>query len=107
MTAPDHGPGVRLPPPVMVGGVLAMAWFAHLFFPFMLGPPLPNYGMLVLFLGIGLIGWSLLTLVQAGNDTRPDRPAAASVTAGPLRCTPNPTNLGIRPVWLGPSLIHI
>jgi hypothetical protein len=32
MTIPDHGPGVRLPPPVLVGGVLAVAWFAHLFF---------------------------------------------------------------------------
>ena len=65
MNAPDLGPGVRLPPPVLVGGVLAVAWLAHLFFPVLLGPPLPNYGTLVLFLGIGLIGWSLLALVQA------------------------------------------
>ncbi|MFM7780408.1 MAG: methyltransferase family protein, partial [Alphaproteobacteria bacterium] len=94
MTIPDHGPGVRLPPPVLVGGVLAVAWFAHLFFPVLLGPPLPNYGTLVLFLGIGLIGCSLLALVQAGNDPRPDRPDAAIVTTGPFRFSRNPIYLG-------------
>ena len=77
MTEADHGPGVRLPPPVLVGGVLAVAWFAHLFFPVLLGPPLPDYGVLVIFLGVALIGWALLALVQAGNDPRPDKPDAA------------------------------
>ena len=104
MTTPDHGPGVRLPPPVLVGGVLAVAWFAHLFLPVLLGPPLPNYGTLVLFLGIGLIGWSLLTLVQAGNDPRPDRPDAALVTAGPFRFSRNPIYLGFLVVVLGFAL---
>ncbi|MCE2759977.1 MAG: hypothetical protein LW713_02905 [Acetobacteraceae bacterium] len=29
MTSTDHGPGVRLPPPVLVGGVLAVAELRH------------------------------------------------------------------------------
>jgi len=83
MTEADHGPGVRLPPPVLVGGVLAVAWFAHLFFP---------------------IGWALLALVQAGNDPRPDRPDAAMVTTGPFRFSRNPIYLGFLVVVLGFAL---
>ncbi len=104
MNAPDHGPGVRLPPPVLVGGVLALGWGAHLFLPLVLGPPLPNFGMLVVFLGIALIGWALLALVQAGNDPRPDRPDAALVVAGPFRFSRNPIYLGFLVVVLGFAL---
>ncbi|MEN9498807.1 MAG: hypothetical protein RIS83_626 [Pseudomonadota bacterium] len=104
MTQPDHGPGVRLPPPVLVGGLLAPAWLAHLFVPVALGPPLPEFGMLVLFLGIALIGWALLALVQAGNDPRPDRPDAALVTTGPFRFSRNPIYLGFLVVVLGFAL---
>jgi len=104
MTEADHGPGVRLPPPVLVGGVLALAWFAHLFFPVLLGPPLPDYGVLVIFLGVALIGWALLALVKAGNDPRPDKPDAAIVTTGPFRFSRNPIYLGFLVVVLGFAL---
>lgn len=104
MTEPDHGPGVRLPPPVLVGGVLAVAWLLHLSFPIALGPPLPEFGMLGLFLGVALIGWALLALVQAGNDPRPDRPDAAIVTTGPFRFSRNPIYLGFLVVVLGFAL---
>ncbi|MCA3278007.1 MAG: isoprenylcysteine carboxylmethyltransferase family protein [Roseomonas sp.] len=104
MTEVDHGPGVRLPPPVLVGGVLALGWGAHLFFPVTLGPPMPNFGMLVVLLGIGLIGWALLALVKAGNDPRPDKPDAAIVTTGPFRFSRNPIYLGFLVVVLGFAL---
>ena len=104
MTEADHGPGVRLPPPLLVGGALALAWLLHLFFPVSLGPPLPEYGMLVLFLGVALIGWALLVLVRAGNDPRPDKPDAAFVMAGPFRFSRNPIYLGFLVVVLGFAL---
>jgi len=65
---------------------------------------LPNFGMLVVFLGIALIGWALLALVQAGNDPRPDRPDAALVVAGPFRFRRNPIYLGFLVVVLGFAL---
>lgn len=92
--APDHGPGVRVPPPVMVGLVLAAAWLLQRVMPVPLGPPLPELGALVIFAALGLIGWAVLVLVKAGNDPRPDKPDAALVEAGPFRFSRNPIYLG-------------
>jgi protein-S-isoprenylcysteine O-methyltransferase Ste14 len=94
MTAPDHGPGVRVPPPVMVAAVLAVAWAGQRFAPVALGPPLPELGALVIFAAFALIGWAVLVLVRAGNDPRPDKPDAAMVEAGPFRFSRNPIYLG-------------
>jgi protein-S-isoprenylcysteine O-methyltransferase Ste14 len=92
--APDHGPGVRVPPPVMVGLVLAAAWLLQRGIPVPLGPPLPELGALVIFAALGLLGWAVLVLVKAGNDPRPDKPDAALVEAGPFRFSRNPIYLG-------------
>lgn len=94
MTAPDHGPGVRIPPPVMVAGLLAVAWLMRQAVPVPLGPPLPDVGALVIFAALMLIGWALLVMVRAGNDPRPDRPDAAMVETGPFRFSRNPIYLG-------------
>jgi len=95
MTAPEgHGPGVRVPPPVMVAGVLAVAWLGQRMAPVPLGPPMPGLGALVIFGALALIGWAVLVLVRAGNDPRPDKPDAAMVEAGPFRFSRNPIYLG-------------
>jgi protein-S-isoprenylcysteine O-methyltransferase Ste14 len=94
MTTPDEGPGVRLPPPVIVAGLLAVAWLLHRVLPVPLGPPLPGFGMLLFCAALALIGWALLALVKAGNDPRPDRPDAAMVASGPFRISRNPIYLG-------------
>ncbi len=44
MSDQDHGPGVRLPPPVMVAGLLAAAWLLRQVVPVPIGPPLPAFG---------------------------------------------------------------
>jgi protein-S-isoprenylcysteine O-methyltransferase Ste14 len=90
----DHGPGVRLPPPVMVGGALAGGWGLQRLAPVPLGPPLPELGMAVIFAALALIGWALLVLVKAGNDPRPDKPDSSMVEAGPFRFSRNPIYLG-------------
>jgi protein-S-isoprenylcysteine O-methyltransferase Ste14 len=95
MTAPDHGPGVRIPPPVLVAAVLALAWAGQRFAPVPLGPALPGPGALVIFAALALIGWAVLVLVRAGNDPRPDRPDTAMVEAGPFRFSRNPIYLGL------------
>ncbi|MBP0464449.1 isoprenylcysteine carboxylmethyltransferase family protein [Roseomonas sp. PWR1] len=93
--AEEHGPGVRIPPPVLVGGILVAAWVLHRFVPVPLGPPLAEFGALVIFGAFALIGWALLLLVRAGNDPRPDRPDEAMVESGPFRFSRNPIYLGL------------
>lgn len=104
MSTADHGPGVRLPPPVLVGLLLALAWGLHRLAPVPIGPPLPDFGALVLFAALALIGWAVLVLVRAGNDPRPDRPDAAMVQAGPYRFSRNPIYLGLLVAMAGFAL---
>jgi protein-S-isoprenylcysteine O-methyltransferase Ste14 len=90
----DHGPGVRLPPPVMAAAAVVAAWVLQRLMPAPLGPPAPGLGGVVILLALGLIGWALLVLARAGNDPRPDRPDAVLVEAGPFRFSRNPVYLG-------------
>jgi protein-S-isoprenylcysteine O-methyltransferase Ste14 len=90
----ERGPGVRVPPPVIVAAALALAWLLNRLLPVQLGPPAPALGALLVFLSMGWLGWAILTLVRAGNDPRPDRPDAALVTGGPFRFGRNPIYLG-------------
>ncbi len=90
----DHGPGVRIPPPVLVAGVMGAAWLLDRLWTVQIGPPITGLGGMVIFLAIMLIGWAVLVLVKAGNDPRPDRPDAALVEAGPFRFSRNPIYLG-------------
>ncbi len=92
--AEDHGPGVRVPPPLLAGGILAAAWVLQRLMPIPLGPPLPDIGALVIFAALGLIGVAVLVLVKAGNDPRPDKPDTAMVEAGPYKFSRNPIYLG-------------
>jgi protein-S-isoprenylcysteine O-methyltransferase Ste14 len=94
MSAPNHGPGIRIPPPVMVAGLLALAWLLRQGVPVPIGPPLPDVGALVIFAALALIGWAVLVMVRAGVDPRPDKPDAAMVEAGPFRFSRNPIYLG-------------
>jgi protein-S-isoprenylcysteine O-methyltransferase Ste14 len=94
MPETDHGPGVRVPPPVLVAGALALAWGLEKLVPVQLGPPAIGLGGMVIFLAMGWIGWALLVLVRAGNDPRPDKPDTAFVASGPYRLGRNPIYLG-------------
>jgi protein-S-isoprenylcysteine O-methyltransferase Ste14 len=90
----DHGPGVRIPPPVMVAGVLAVAWGLRQVVPVPIGPSMPALGAMVIFASLALIGWAILAMVKAGTDPRPDKPDSAMVEAGPFRFSRNPIYLG-------------
>jgi protein-S-isoprenylcysteine O-methyltransferase Ste14 len=101
----DHGPGVRLPPPILVALVMAGAWALDRVWTFQIGPPLVGLGGSAIFLAIALIGWAVLVLVKAGNDPRPDKPDAALVEAGPFRWSRNPIYLGFLLAAAGLALI--
>ena len=120
MSAPaDHGPGVRLPPPVIAALVMGAAWLLDRVWTLQIGPPAVALGGMVIFLAIGLAGWAVLALVKAGNDPRPDRPDAALVATGPYRRSRNPIYLGLLLgatglaliwgtlwAWLGVAVLH-
>lgn len=99
--APDRGPGVRLPPPLIftlglaAGG--ALQW---------LGPDLPQVppgGLVALRSVAALLGLASVLLLTAalggfrrrGTDPRPWRPDSALVVDGIYRRTRNPMYLGM------------
>jgi protein-S-isoprenylcysteine O-methyltransferase Ste14 len=100
----DHGPGVRVPPPVMVAGALAAAWVMIRLLPIPVTEPLPGFGAAILGLGLALIAWTVFAMVRAGTDPRPDRPDAAFVRDGPFRFSRNPIYLGLLVVTAGMAL---
>lgn len=101
---PDHGPGVRVPPPIMVAGAIAAAWAMMRVLPLPIGEPLPGIGALVLFAALALIGWAVFAMVRAGTDPRPDRPDAVLIESGPFRFSRNPIYLGFLLLATGMAL---
>lgn len=99
-----RGPGVRVPPPILVAALLAAAWALNRLLPVQLGPSLPLLGLPVMFGAVAWVGWALLTLVRAGNDPRPDRPDSALVDTGPFALGRNPIYLGFLGLCLGMAL---
>lgn len=94
MQADTHGPGVRVPPPVVVVVALVAAWALNALWHVQLGPPAPPLGVAVAMFALGWIGWALIVMVKAGNDPRPDKPDAALVERGPFRLSRNPIYSG-------------
>jgi protein-S-isoprenylcysteine O-methyltransferase Ste14 len=90
----DHGPGVTIPPPAIVGALLLFAWLLGLVVPVPLGAPLPTPGLVVMALGVLLAGWALALMLRARTNPRPDKPDAALIEAGPFRFSRNPVYLG-------------
>ncbi len=93
--AEDHGPGVKVPPPVIVGGLLLIAWLLRLALPVPLTPPLPVAGLVVMGLGVALSAWALGLMLRARTDPRPDRPDSVLIETGPFRFSRNPGYLGL------------
>lgn len=89
-----NGPDIRLPPPVVVGGLIFGAWLLGSVLPVRFGPAAPALGNAVIFAAIALVGWALLVMRRAGNDPRPSRPDTAFVAGGPYRFSRNPIYLG-------------
>jgi len=106
---PKHdNPGLFMPPPIWLGGALALAfaleWLAPMRFlerggdwQFWIGVALT-----VAALALGL--WAFGTFGRAGTNVNPERPATTLVTAGPFRFIRNPMYLGFPLILAGVSL---
>jgi protein-S-isoprenylcysteine O-methyltransferase Ste14 len=99
-----HGPDVRLPPPLILAVVLAVAWLLDRLVPVQIGPPLGRAGLVVMALGVALAGCALALMLRTRTDPRPDRPDQALVRSGPFRVTRNPIYLGLLVFAVGLAL---
>lgn len=108
MPDPDHGlhhgPGLRLPPPVLVGGLVLLGWLLRSLLPLPLGAPLPGLAVAVMGLGLALSAWSIAVMLRAGTDPRPHTPDRTLLEQGPFRLSRNPVYLGFLLVAAGVAL---
>lgn len=104
MSEVDHGPGVRVPPPILVAAILAAVWAMRGMVAAPLGLAFPVLGNVVFLVALGLVLWALFSLFRAGTNPRPDTPDQALVEGGPFRFSRNPIYLGFVLVVLGFAL---
>src|SRR5262245_8454225 len=103
MTESADRPGIVAPPPVLYLGALAAAFLLRWFW------PLPFwgrevavwFGIALVLVGLAIGVWGRQTMVRAGTNVDPRRPATAVVTSGPFRFSRNPLYVGLTLIYLG------
>ncbi len=93
----EHGPGVRLHPPIIYGiSILAGIGLNNIWplaMPFGLyGRPL---GIAIIAAAIAIALWSLLEFHKGDTDVRPDKPDSTLLITGPYRFTRNPLYMAL------------
>lgn len=106
----DHGPGLPLPPPILLLIALVLAAALDWLPPQFLAPPVALnaqvvIGALLVGGGIWLATTAIRTFRREGTNVIPTQPALKVVTAGPYRFTRNPMYLGMVATLLGLSLV--
>lgn len=104
MAERDHGPGVKVPPPVWFLLCVGGAWGLHRLLPLTIAPPFVEFGIAVMLLGLGLILAALVVMLVARTDPRPHTADQALVTHGPFRVSRNPIYLGLLVIAAGIAL---
>ena len=103
MTESADRPGIVAPPPVLYLGALAAAFLLRWFWPLPFwGREVAVWGGIALVLvGLAIGVWGRQTMVRAGTNVDPRRPATAVVTSGPFRFSRNPLYVGLTLIYLG------
>lgn len=106
MAGSDHA-GVRLPPPLILGGFLAAGFVLEWLWPAALFPTAVGlaFGALLLLIGAGLVIWSSLLFHRRGTALEPWRPSSTLVAEGPYRWSRNPIYLGGLLAYVGIALM--
>jgi protein-S-isoprenylcysteine O-methyltransferase Ste14 len=100
-------PGVRFPPPIIFVAGLLVGWILNRYVRVI---PLPSIGssaveqgiaMLLVFVGIILAGWGIVTFRRARTTLIPNQGASQLVSGGPYRFTRNPMYTGLTIQYLG------
>ena len=92
MTHSDHGPGIKIPPPLIYIIGFLFAFILNIFYRIpMLGPPLSIVLTLLAVTPSVVLGlWSLLEFWRARTNPFPHKPSSSLVIVGPYRVTRNP-----------------
>jgi protein-S-isoprenylcysteine O-methyltransferase Ste14 len=104
------GPNVRLPPPFIFVGGWVLAWWLNRLLPFAIAADGPGsaqvaIGVTSLALGLGVVGWAIVTFAGARTPIVPVRAARVLVEHGPFRLSRNPMYVGLTLAYLGLALI--
>jgi len=105
--AVDHGPDVKVPPPLIYIVFLAIGILANLWYPLRLLPEPLDWILGGLLLGAGvLLGpvWGIRVMRRAGTTVRPDRPSQKLVTSGPFRFSRNPLYVALTLCYAGAAV---
>jgi protein-S-isoprenylcysteine O-methyltransferase Ste14 len=99
--------GVRVPPPLIYLGGLAVGFALEALLP---GSSVPDavqwiLGGVLLVAGVALLGSFNTAFHRKGTAVEPWKPTTAIVTTGPYRLTRNPAYLGMALVYIGIALL--
>lgn len=110
LTMPEDridSPGVKLPPPLLFAGALALGLIIGKRFPLRLRRPRTRVpGALLVGGGAGLVVWTRLLFLRLGTSIIPTRPATVFVASGPFRISRNPIYVGLTAIYVGTSLLR-
>ncbi len=104
----DHGPAVKVPPPLIYVVFLALGILANLWYPLRLLPAPLGWALGGLLIAAGvLVGpiWGVRVLRRAGTTIRPDKPSQKLVTSGPFRFSRNPLYLALTLIYAGAAIV--
>lgn len=98
---------VPLRPPLIVGGLVGLAFFAHLLpFTHVFEFKIMDLGIVFCAGGTGVLLWAFFLFKKHGNDVLPTAPKAALLlTKGPYMFTRNPMYVGMVVIMLGIALL--
>ena len=105
-TASADNPGVIAWPPLLHAAALVVALVLHWVWPWPVFDQ-PAYrwtGAVLVPVGIGIIIWGRITMLAAGTNINPSRPAVALVTSGPFRFSRNPLYTALMLIFIGLTL---
>jgi protein-S-isoprenylcysteine O-methyltransferase Ste14 len=107
MVSVSTGAEIRLPPPVVYFGPLALTWGLQRWRPWTTpgGTSLSVAALVLIASGILLMVWSFVTLRRANTTVIPWEHVSAMVTTGPFRISRNPIYLADAITYLGGSLL--
>ena len=103
MTHSDHGPGIKIPPPLIYIIGFLFAFILNIFYRIpLLSPPLSIFFTLLAVTPSAVLGlWGLLEFWRASTNPLPHKPSSALVIVGPYRVTRNPMYVSLALLYVG------